>query len=87
MKRHGGFLGGMRMMTEEIKKIGDAIRRGIQDDLKAQGIMMTAEEAKRIILDDPDGNIVKRMEAIAVARYYLGEDCTMKEIWEWAESG
>lgn len=46
---------------------------------------MTEEEAKRIILDDPEGNIVKRMEAIAVARYYLGEDCTMKEIWEWAE--
>lgn len=76
-------------MTEEAKKlneIGDSIRRGIQDGLKAQGIMMTAEEAKRIILDDPDGNIIKRMEAIAVARYYLGENCTMKEIWKWADS-
>lgn len=48
---------------------------------------MTAEEAKRIILDDPEGNIVKRMEAIAVARFFLGEDCTMKEVWEWAEGG
>lgn len=47
---------------------------------------MTEEEAKRIILEDPHGNIVKRMEAIAVARSILGENCTMKEIWEWAES-
>ncbi len=47
--------------------------------------MMTEEEAKRIILDDPEGNIIKRMEAIAVARSILGEDCTMEEIWRWAE--
>lgn len=76
-------------MTEEVKKIGDAIRKciqdGIQDGLKARGIGMTEEEAKRIILEDPHGNIVKRMEAIAVARYCLGEDCTMEEIWKWAE--
>lgn len=77
-------------MTEEAKKlneINDAIRRGIQEGLKARGIEMTAEEAKRIILDDPDGNIIKRMEAIAVARYYLGDDCTMEDIWRWAEGG
>lgn len=74
-------------MTEEIKKIGNAIRKGISDGLKARGIRMTDEEAKRIILDDPEGNIVKRMEAIAVARYFLGEDCTMEEIWKWAEGG
>ena len=47
---------------------------------------MTEEEAKRIILDDPHGNIIKRMEAIAVARHFLGEDCTMADIWKWAES-
>lgn len=46
---------------------------------------MTEEEAKRIILDDPEGNIIKRMEAIAVARYFLCDDCTMKDIWMWAE--
>lgn len=77
-------------MTEEAKKlneINDAIRRGIQEGLKARGIEMTAEEAKRIILDDPNGNIIKRMEAIAVARYYLGDDCTMEDIWRWAEGG
>lgn len=73
-------------VTEKVLEIGDAIRGGIQDGLKARGIEMTAEEAKRIILDDPDGNIIKRMEAIAVARYYLGEDCTMEEVWKWAET-
>lgn len=86
MKQCVGLLG--EMMTEETKKvleIGDAIRKGIQDGLKARRIRMTDEEAKRIILDDPAGNIVKRMEAIAVARYFLGEDCTMEEIWRWAE--
>lgn len=78
-------------MNEEIKKIGDAIRKCVQDSiqegLRARGIKITEEEAKRIILDDPEGNIVKRMEAIAVARYFLGEDCTMNDIWEWAEGG
>ena len=48
---------------------------------------MTEEEAKKIILDDPDGNIIKRMEAISVARSILGDDCTMEEIWRWAENG
>lgn len=48
---------------------------------------MTEEEAKEIILNDPNGDIVKRMEAIAVARSVLGEDCTMEEIWKWAEGG
>ena len=47
--------------------------------------VMTEEEAKAIILHDPHGNIVKRMEAIAVARKVLGEECTMKDIWEWAD--
>ena len=47
---------------------------------------MSEEEAKRIILEDPHGNIIKRMEAIAVAKEILGEDCTMKDIWEWAEA-
>lgn len=78
-------------MTEEMKKFGDAIRKCIQDciqdGLKARGIGITAEEAKRIILEDPEGNIVKRMEAIAVARSILGENCTMEEIWKWAEGG
>ena len=47
---------------------------------------MSEEEAKRIILEDPHGNIIKRMEAIAAAKSILGEDCSMKDIWEWAEA-
>lgn len=43
--------------------------------------------SKKIIRDDPLGNIVKRMEAIAVAQSVLGERCTVKEIWKWAEGG
>ena len=48
---------------------------------------MTEEEAKQVILNDPYGNIIKRLEAIAVARSVLGEDCTMEDIWRWAENG
>lgn len=44
---------------------------------------MSEEEAKRIILEDPHGNIIKRMEAIAVAKEVLGENCTMEEIKEY----
>lgn len=46
---------------------------------------MTEEEAKEVIRNDPSGSIVKRIEAIAVAKSVLGENCTMKEIWRWAE--
>ena len=46
---------------------------------------MTEEEAKQVIINDPYGNIIKRLEAIAVARSVLGEDCTMEQIWKWAE--
>lgn len=49
--------------------------------------VMTIQEAKDVILNDPTGNIVKRMMAIAVARSVLGENCTMEEIWKWAEGG
>lgn len=46
---------------------------------------MTAEEAKTIILNDPVGNIKLRLEAIEVATQILGADCTMIDIWKWAE--
>ena len=48
--------------------------------------IMSEETAKKIILNDPQGNIVKRMEAVAIARSILGEDCTMEDVWKWAES-
>lgn len=48
---------------------------------------MTEEEAKKIIRDDPRGDVIQRLTALAVAEKVLGEDCTMKEIWKWAEGG
>lgn len=46
---------------------------------------MSEEEAKRIIREDPCGNIRKRIEAIFVAVRILGEDCTVPDILKWAE--
>ena len=46
---------------------------------------MSEQQAKDVIVNDLQGNIIKRMEAIAVARSILGENCTMEEIWRWAE--
>lgn len=46
---------------------------------------MTEAEAKRIIVDDPGGNIARRLEALEVSYYILGDDCTMEDIWRWAE--
>ena len=46
---------------------------------------MTPEEAKNVIRTDPLGNIARRLEAIDVAKKELGEDCTMADIWKWAE--
>ena len=48
---------------------------------------MTEQEAKAIILHDPHGNIKNRLEAIRVAVKVLGNDCTMSDIWRWAENG
>ena len=46
---------------------------------------MTEEEAKKIIRDDPDGDIRKRIEALQVAVAVLGDDCTMADVWRWAD--
>ena len=70
----------MRAIKEQEEQM-----RNMQND-SAQN-RMTTEEAKDIIINDPSGDIVKRMEAIAVARSILGEDCTMEQIWRWAEGG
>lgn len=49
-------------------------------------VPMTEEEAKTIIREDaPDGNVRKRIEAIQVAVRILGNDCTMADVWKWAE--
>lgn len=46
---------------------------------------MTVQEAKRILREDPQGNIMKRIEAVFVAEKILGEDCTTGDIMKWAE--
>ena len=48
---------------------------------------MTEEEAKKIILEDPNGDVLKRLEALDVAESVLGISCTMAEIIKWAEGG
>lgn len=46
---------------------------------------MTEQEAKEIIKNEPYTNVRKHLEAIQVAIKVLGEDCTMEQIWKWAE--
>lgn len=47
---------------------------------------MTEQEAKNIIRNEPYTNVLKHLEAIQVAVKVLGENCTMTDIWKWAES-
>lgn len=48
---------------------------------------MTVQEAKKILREDPpQGNIMKRIEAVFVAERILGENCTTGDIMKWAES-
>lgn len=48
---------------------------------------MTEQEAKKVIREDPGGNITNRIEAINVALSILGQTATMGEIYKWAEEG
>ena len=54
--------------------------------MNQRAVRMTEEEAKNIIKNEAYTNIRKHLEAIQVAIKVLGEDCTMKDIWKWAES-
>ena len=54
--------------------------------IKCRNFVMSEEEAKRIIVNDPQGDVIQRLTALAVAESVLGESCTMKDIWHWAES-
>lgn len=47
---------------------------------------MTEEEAKEVIKNDPKGDVIKRLEAISVAEDILGMNCTMEDIWRWADN-
>lgn len=75
-------------MTESSKwyEIGKRAVEGAQEGVNRENYhIMSEQEAKDVILNDPNGNILNRMMAIAVARSILGENCTMEEIWRWAE--
>lgn len=49
---------------------------------------MSEEGAKAILRKEgPPVNIAEHIEALHVAVQKLGESCTMKDIWEWAERG
>ena len=54
--------------------------------IKCRNYVMSEEEAKRIIISDPQGDVIQRLTALAVAESVLGKNCTMKEIWNWAEN-
>lgn len=47
--------------------------------------IMSAERAKDIIRNDPKGDILQRLTALAIAEQELGEDCTIEDIWKWAD--
>ena len=46
---------------------------------------MKIEEAKRIIREQPKGNVAERIEAIRIAVLMLGDDADEEMIREWAE--
>ena len=46
---------------------------------------MTIQEAKKIIREDPHGNILQRMEAIEVAERFLPGAYTAGDLYKWAE--
>ena len=47
---------------------------------------MTEAEAKKILKQSgPPENIADHIEALQVALQVLGNDATMREVWQWAE--
>lgn len=48
---------------------------------------MKIDEAKRIIREQPKGNVAERLEAIRIAVLILGDDADEDMIREWAEHG
>lgn len=46
---------------------------------------MTVQDAKKIIREDPRGDIMRRMEALEVAKQYLPENYTAGDLYKWAE--
>ena len=48
---------------------------------------MKIDEAKKIIREQPKGNVAERLEAIQIAVQILGDDADEDMIREWAEHG
>lgn len=46
---------------------------------------MTREEARAVIRDDPEGNVMRRLEAQEIAEKDLGEKYTAGDLFKWAE--
>ena len=46
---------------------------------------MNREEARAVIRDDPEGNVMRRLEALEVAKKDLGEKYTAGDLFKWAE--
>ena len=46
---------------------------------------MKIDEAKRIIREQPKGNVAERLEAIRIAVLILGDDADEDMIRDWAE--
>ena len=47
---------------------------------------MTEEKAKEVLRrSGPPENVADHIEALHVALQVLGNDATMREVWQWAE--
>lgn len=46
---------------------------------------MEIKEAKKIIREDPRGDILQRLEALEVAKPFLPEKYTAGDLYKWAE--
>ena len=46
---------------------------------------MTVQDAKKIIREDPSGDILQRLEALEVAKPFLAEKYTAGDLYKWAE--
>lgn len=57
----------------------------VAQSMSQRVVRMTEQEAKNIIKNEAYTNVRKHLEAIQVAVEALGEDCTMSDIWRWAD--
>lgn len=46
---------------------------------------MTVQDAKKIIREDPRGDILQRLETLEVAKPFLPENYTAGDLYKWAE--